>query len=212
MIIGFGGNLSGGKTVTCVMLAYQQWLLGKKIISNITLNFGNNKNVVLMKNSEFVDFLIRNFEQPDKIKEMFFNSVLILDEITNLLSARKSTTNLNELITNFIMMAGKLDCDVLYTYQILNSQVDKRLREICNIFCECYRVDSKGQLIFYKPRVVREKIYIKVIMEIEFGIFGIRFKQFTYDPEPFYQLYDTREVTLLNRAMYQRGGSRAIIK
>lgn len=210
MILGLGGKLSGGKTVTSVRFAHDQWLSGKKVLSNIELNFPrNNERCYKLTNEQFVDYLKANFDNQQAIRKMFENSVLLLDEIGNILSARKSTSLLNEMITQFIMMAGKLNCDIVYTAQLQESQADLRLRGVTNIYGNCYRYTAEGfKPLIFENRVVTEKILIVVIMEFDFDLLGRTITQMVYDPSPYYSMYDTKEITLLDRTKYLRGGSK----
>lgn len=208
MIIGLGGKLSGGKTNTAVAISLDKAYKGKKVISNIYLNFPPKLKTFYLKNENFIEFLIKNYNNPPKIKEVFFNSVLLLDEVGQLINARKSSSNLNELITSFFMMVGKLDCDVIFTYQVKESQVDKVLREVCEIYGNCFRLSKDLNPIFFEDRILNTKIYVLVLLEFDLQLAGKQIKPILYDPEPFYNLYDTREIVLLNRAQYQRGGSK----
>lgn len=206
--------LSGGKTVTGVRFCYDHCLISKKkVISNIFLDFGGKIKVEIMPFEELIIFLATNYTNTDAITEKFKDSILFLDEVVNLISARKSNSNLNELITNFLMMVGKLDCDVFYTYQIQESQVDLRLREITQITSECYRLTSEGFVDPLDPnskRILHEKVYILVVEDINKGKLGISRRVFVYDPTPYYQFYKTREITLLDRQNYASGGSKDI--
>lgn len=208
MIVGIGGKLSGGKTVTMVRYAHDKWLKGKKVISNFRVKFSDtNENVYFMSNTVFVDWLKSNYMDQEALKDMFFNSVLLQDEIVNLASGRRTSTTLNEMITNFYMMAGKLDCDIVFSFQ-KDTMADIRLREIANIYCNCYRISENKQPLIWKDRKVKEKVYIAVISMLDFDILGQQIVTEVYDPSPYFKMYDTREITLLDRSKYMRGGSK----
>lgn len=213
MIFGIGGKLSGGKTCTGVKFSHGQWLTGKKVISNIYIKFPEGDDrTVFIRNDQLVAFLKRYYMDSVKLKEFFFNSVLLLDEIVNLIGSRRSSTALNELFTNFFMMAGKLDCDVVFTFQVKESQVDKILREVCNVYANCYRINDKGVPLVFEERVYKGKIMIAVLLEFDFDILGMKYSKLVYDPEPYYKMYDTREITLLDRSAYMRGGVKDLRK
>lgn len=209
MIFGISGKLSGGKTCTAVKFAYDRYLEGKKVISNFMINFPNDDRNIFMNNEQMVDFLKRNYQDQAALRKMFFNSVLIIDEVANLAGARgSSATALNQMMTEFFMMAGKLDCDIVYTAQVQTSMVDKILRECTNIYCNCYRISDQGNPLIFENRIYSKKILIAVIMQFDFDILGSQIKTLVYDPEPYFKFYDTREITLLDRTKYMRGGSR----
>lgn len=212
MIFGIGGKLSGGKTVSLVRFAHHYGLKGKKVIGNIKLNFPNNIKTEYMGNETFVDFLKYNLQKPQVLHNKFFNSVLILDEIVNLVSARRTSTALNEMVTNFLMMVGKLDTHVGYSFQVRDSHTDIRLRNVTNIYGNCYRVDEKGQVLMTDDRIVDKKIFIVLDLELDFDLRGIKIVQDVFDPEPYFHLYNTREITLLDRTRYLRGGIKDLRK
>lgn len=206
MILGIGGKLSGGKTNFAVKVCAEKVQEGKRIISNIPLFLPNTRYV---RSADIIEELREHYEDSEYLKEFFKDSILLLDEIVNLLQARGSgSVALNQIITNFIVLTGKIDCDVIYTFQVEESQVDKILRDICNIYAECYRIGENGKPIVFATRKVKEKIRILVLMEMDFGLLGKQTMQFTYDPEPYYNLYDTTDFNLLDRTRYLRGGSR----
>jgi hypothetical protein len=196
-IVGIGGILSSGKTLLGVKLCLDSKNKGKRIISNIKLNFP----YFYLSTSELVTFLKRNFEDTKVIEKKFKNSVLFIDEITNLVNARKASASLNELITTFFMMLGKLDCDLVYTYQLLTSQIDVRLREITTTFCDCQRVILKANQD-RSLRIIDSPIRIKVIMFKKTGTLGFKMSKFQFNPEKYFNLYNTREIILLDRDRY----------
>lgn len=215
MIFGIGGKLSGGKTCTSVMFAHEKFKEGKKVIANFNITFPEDPEsdrVIFMRNDQIVDFIKGHYQDQESLRSMFYNSVLILDEIGQLISARASSTALNQLMTGFFMMAGKLDCDVLFTFQVKESMVDKILREVCNVYANCYRVTSDGEPLIFDSRIYPGKIAIVVVLEFDFDIMGMKYGQLVYDPTPYYAMYDTREITLLDRSLYLRGGSRDLRK
>lgn len=210
MIFGIGGKLSSGKTVTAVRYAYDEGKKGKKVISNIKLFFPKKIEVIYLNNTDTIEFIKNNAENPETLYKLFSHSVILWDEITNLFNARKSGSLLNDLLTSFIMYCGKMDADIVFTYQVRGSQVDKRLREICNIYANCYRVTEDGKPLIFSPRIVNKKIYIIVAMLINLDLLGQRIVKQIYDPEPIYKLYDTREIILLDRSKYLKKGKKSL--
>jgi len=206
MIFGIGGKLSGGKTCTAVKFAYDRYNDGKKVISNFMVNFPGDQRNIFMNNEQFVDFIKTHYMDQQGLKRMFFNSVLILDEVQNLISSRSSATQLNNLLLNFFMMAGKLDCDIVYTAQVQDSMVDKIIRECTNVYCNCYRITEDGKPLIFENRIYNKRILIVVIMQFDFDVLGQQIRTLIYDPAEFYKFYDTREITLLDRTKYMRGG------
>lgn len=213
MIIGFGGKLSGGKTVRSVGLAYNMALKsGKRIISNIDLNMPSSIDVIKLSPEKFIDFLKANYENSLLLKDTFSDSILLFDEIANYVSSRKSTTMLNELIVEFFMMLGKLNAHLIYTAQVFESQTDKILRNCTNIYANCYRFTKDGPVDFEKDRKINEKVYILVMYEYDYDILGIKVIPEVFDPEPYFNMYNTEEFVLLDRSKYLRGGVKDLRK
>jgi len=212
MIIGLGGKLSGGKTITAIKYAYEQGLKGKKIVSNIGLKFPETISYQFMKSSSFVDFIKQYYENGQMLKTMFSKSVLLIDEIVGVLSSRRSSSNLNEMITDFFMMCGKMNCDVVFTYQNYESQVDVRLRTVLEKQGFCMRIAKDKSNLNQQERIVKKPIVILVIWKEEFGYLGSKLYAEVYDPSPYYDFYDTQEVTLMDRSDYLKGGSKDLGK
>jgi len=203
--IGIGGRLSSGKTNFGLGLVLDLSKYGKekKIISLVKLY---NVEHIYYTNEEFVDLIIKYKDNPEMLKKLFFNSVLYLDEIRNLISARKSTTNLNEAITQFLMMAGKLDCDVVFTYQVYTSQVDLQLREITDHNFETERRDINLKVLSFdqsRKRIPDIPVRILVTLMVFDGDKLIASKiQFAYDPLIYAKYYNTRQLLILDRDKY----------
>lgn len=194
MIAGIFGNLSSGKTLLGVKTIFEEKQKNPnlKIISNIYLKMDYDQ-------LDLEGLLSKVAED----KEYFRNAVLFIDEIHNLVDARKSTSNLNVDFTRFVTQIGKLNCNMIFTSQIFSSQIDLRLRELCDVLFFCKRVNEKGQAMILRERKVNEKIFIFVTYFFkEFG--GLVFKQgkFVFSPEKYYGLYDTEEIVVLDRTKY----------
>lgn len=205
MNVGIGGHLSGGKTNfgLAIVLDWSDMGKSKKIISVVKLNEISH---TYYTNDELVEFLIKWKDSPEMLKKVFYNSVLFLDEIRNFISARKSTTNLNETFTQFLMMAGKLDCDVVFTYQVYTSQVDLQLREITDYNFECERVtENLEPLPFSEARKRIPSIPVRILvtmMEFDGDKLIPTDKRFAYDPLEFSRYYNTRQMLILDRDKY----------
>lgn len=199
------GSLSGGKTLTGIyIIVNRQIKTGKKIISNIKLKYLDNYEY--LSNKDFVDFILENYEDIDKLRDKFYNVILFLDEITHLLTARKSISDLNEKITSICMYLGKLNADLVYTAQDYESMVDLRLRGITPRIAECLRVKVIGEDVEFvsdeEKRIVDYKINILVIWEIR-SLFGlVQYESELLDLESYYKYYDTEEMLTLDRSRY----------
>lgn len=199
MNIGLGGNLSSGKTALGMKLSFNRILETKKeFIANLENTLGRT-----MKNDKLILFVMENYENQKELEKVFFNKILFLDEIGNLVNARRSSSSLNELMLGLCMQLGKLDCDLLYTYQLEESQVDKQLRAISPIQGICQRINEKGELMFTKSRIVSEKVLVYVEWEIKLGGKIKKFKE-VIDCTDIFPTYNTREIILLDRDRYKK--------
>lgn len=212
MIIGLNGNLSGGKTITAVKLLYDDFIKGRKIISNINLNFDDELAVMCINNHDLISLIKNNYSNPKALREIFEDTTFFMDEVGFLINAR-SRGNLNELITGFLMMVGKLNCNVIYTSQIQQSQTDLRLREITNVICFCQKISAINyQPIIFGERIVKEPILIQVEAKFYIGLDRLKRTKTVFNPSPYYHMYDTKEITTLDRSQYLRGGVKDLRK
>lgn len=192
-IIGYGGSFSSGKTVSGVKDTIES---GGKIISNIEL-YGIK--YVKLTDCNFIKLLADNLDNLDFLKEYFRNSEWFIDEIVNILDARDISNPINALITRFLMLLGKINCNVRYTYQIKDSQVDLRLREIANITKKCTRVLEDGSPAIFFDRIIKPKVMILQQIYTDYGYFGNIPKIELIDPSPYYNRFNTEEWVLLDR-------------
>lgn len=204
MITGIFGNLSSGKTALAVYLSHEEFLKNnKKIISTLKLNFKS----IYISTETLVDITI-----IERQKKYFFDSILLADEIHNIVDARRSSSDLNQKFTQFITQLGKLDCNLVFTSQILKSQIDTRLRDLCDvyIFCERYMlIKNKLYEATFEPRIIYDKnnqlvpirIYCNMIIKIQGGK-SYKNLEFMFDPSQVYDLYETRKIIILDRDKY----------
>lgn len=198
MLIGIFGNLSSGKTLLGVKLLKDEYDKDSsvKIIANLQL-----KGMKYYKVS--LDQLI-SLSKRDP--EFFNNSLLFIDELHNVVDARRSSSALNTEYTQFITQVGKLNCTLVYTSQVFQSQIDVRIRELTDFIIFCNRVDSQGQLIISRKRIVDTPIFIQAtgLIRQHGGASWVPFK-FVFDPKAYFGLYNTKELVLLDRRKYLRG-------
>lgn len=201
-IIGLGGKLSAGKTVTVISLLLDDFSKGKKIISNIELF---NIPYRHMPSENFVDFIIKNRNNQSLMQESFYNSSILIDEARGLFSARRSMSNLAEIVTSWIMMCGKLDIKFYYTFQVWNSQIDLQLREMTDTILKCTRCNNLGIPITSENRILTEDILIKVeiLKPTEKAVINTG-KYYFYNPKNYYSFYKTREIIIVDRNKYLR--------
>ena len=128
MIIGYIGTRGRGKTLSCVREAYEHYLDGYEIYSNIKLNNKYFKNWYSIDNKMIIDWV----KGDKQFKKAFF----ILDEVHAYLDSRMGMSKRNVVISYFILQTRKRNVRIGYTTQFID-QVDKRLRQPTEIMVEC---------------------------------------------------------------------------
>lgn len=201
MIVGFIGQRGSGKTLTMVRYAYEKFKQGYKIYSNINLNF---KHTIYT-----VDDLMEYAEKG----EYFGKTLLICDEIHIFFDSRSSGKTRNRIFSYMLNQSSKNDMDVAYTTQF-SRQVEIRLRlntEIVNR-CVCKSIvwknkNSKPQVLLnYRPKDSDYKCVSVIQNEIfKFNDTGLTSRKISrYVGNPYFKLYNTREVVRMQSDKYER--------
>lgn len=196
MRICLDGPLGGGKTVLAVKLL-REWPVPKPIISNIHLKFDHE----FLSDHDCVMFLKTHMEDTQAIYEKFHDKIWLIDEIYNVLDARGSAgSSINQIMTAMIMMAGKINLDIIYTCQLSGSQADVRLRETTDIYYKCCRiVQDPTKDIDPNARKLRSPVLIFAKGTRTMGVFGEMPVFELFDPDPYYGLYETGELVFCDR-------------
>lgn len=201
--IGIGGKLSSGKTSYMVATAIgMQKESGKGIIANFHMNIP----YLYQSDKECIEFLHANIYNHDALRERYKGKIWMIDEIYNLLDARTPNHPINALVTKFIMMLGKLDCDCLFTYQIKESQADLRLREIMDDDVETMRIYDDFTPVIRGGRKLDRPILVVAQVNTDLGMLGSFPFMDVIDPSDVFPLYDTTELMLLDRSKYDKLG------
>ena len=146
MIIGYIGTRGRGKTLSVVREAYEHYLKGYTIYSNIKLNKKYFKTYQQISHSDIIGWV----EGDVQFKKAFF----ILDEVHVYLDSRMGMSKKNVIFTYFILQTRKRNVRIGYTTQFYD-QVDKRLRQPTEILIQCQNYKSDAQV--YQSNEVLEK-------------------------------------------------------
>lgn len=163
MLIGFFGNLGAGKTLLSTIFAINS--LKKEILSNY--NIKNEK----YRKLELIDLL----ELPSNI-DMF------IDEAYTWIESRASLNLLNLYLSYILFQSRKRTIDIYITAQ-LESTIDIRFRELCNVHFLCYAIKDAymNPIAFYYEIFVGKK-YLTDFYLLEENV------------REYYQYYDTYEI------------------
>jgi len=171
MIVGFIGNMGGGKTLSMVRQAYNYHLQGFKIFSNIKLNFPYEE----FTGNDLLEYATNNTK--------FKRAIFLVDEAHIFLDSRRSASKNNLAISYFILQTRKKDVKLLYTTQN-KQQVDIRLRQQTDIVVLCYT------RLLDKAREIRVTLNLYQIKMME----GVKELSEKFISNDYYDLYDTYEV------------------
>ena len=170
MIIGYFGTRGKGKTLSLIREAYNHYLDGYKIYTNIKLNKKYFKSYEILSLKDIIDF-VQNEKQ-------FHKAFFILDEIHVYIDSRASASKKNVIISYFALQTRKRNVRLGYTTQFVH-QVDKRLRDLTEVEVICENVmTSEG------------RIQVNFVRDIGRGII-INDKYIASD---FFDYYDTNEI------------------
>jgi len=211
MFRAYVGSLSSTKTLFAVIKIESQSRLGRPVFSNVKLNFGPGHGPV--------HFFYFN-DLPKMIESdpyQFRRAILFVDELHMMIDARRASSGLNVDFTIFATQLAKLDCELVYTAQVLGSQIDVRVRELGDLFVFCERwvfKDGLWQPANLMPRKLRYPIassgvaYLKVLggMEIRECPYG-----FKVNPA-YFKMYDTEQFMYLDRKKFLTGASLVDVK
>lgn len=191
------GNMSSGKTVSSMY--FIKTSLKPKIISNIKLF---HIKYEYLSNLDFIEWYIKTSKMEDKrdqekiIKEKFGNSLFFLDEIGQVVPSRKRTL-INEIYINFLTMLGKINCQLIYTSQLFESQVDKVYRLLTPLIIECERITEHGQRVFSDERILDKKIIIEQKCTYHTQTIHRQWIQY-FDPQEYFKYYKTEELMIMD--------------
>jgi len=173
MIIGLIGTMGKGKTLSS--LFFSRLILQETSIDTLVSNF-------------HIDFATINVKSPreledvsTRLKEQKKPAIYNIDEIWAWMDARESMQN--NTMTDFVLNSRKRLGIVIYTTQDL-SQPDLRLTNNTDYIGVCRHIDG------IPGKSDKQEVY--VFKRTELGDAEL-VKVFRFNPEPFYDLYDTQE-------------------
>ena len=120
--------MGSSKTLSMVRQAYEYYLDGFKILSNMKLNFPHT----IITSKTLTDFA--------KNQEGLYNTVLLLDELHIFMDSRRSASRKNLLTSYLILQTRKMKVKLLGTTQHRH-QIDRRVRDNTDIFIDCEKME-----------------------------------------------------------------------
>lgn len=172
------GMQGSGKTLFIVKKALEYYKIGKKVYSNVKLNFPFSQ----------IDY-------NDIVKCKLENAVVILDEAHQLLPSRRSLSKVNvTVVDGFLSMVRKKGLIIFASTQ-LQKKIDVRFREESDYIYRCEKwVYLKGK---WQQAVESEDYDIKIPIIISYLICqmgtGVILEKSFY-ANPYYKIYDTKQI------------------
>jgi hypothetical protein len=167
-----------GKTLFLVRQAYIGYKKGKKIYSNVDLNFP-----------------YKEIDYNDIVNCKYENAIVILDEIHQLLPSRRSMSDINiNICDGFLSMVRKKGLEIFGSTQT-QRKVDIRFREESDYIYLCEKwAHLKGR---WAQVTESEDLDINIpimISVLACQTFSGSIKKFYFEGNPLYDIYNTRQI------------------
>lgn len=175
------GRQGSGKTLFMVAVAYREYLKGRKIYSNVALNFP-----------------FTPLKYADIVKARLKDAVVILDEIHILLPSRNSLSKRSRIICDgFLSMVRKQGLDVYGSTQTIR-KVDVRFREEADYIYDCDKFAYQGrtwvEITHNQNLPPSTPILIKVAATETFSGQHI---DFTFLGNGYFKMFDTNQIIVV---------------
>lgn len=189
MIKIYMGTLGSGKTLSMVKDMYDDFKAeNKRVISNLVLDFASTQ-------------LSQTFFQAfaEGKSEELFDVDLGLDEIHIFLDSRRSTSKRNTYLSYFILQTRKRGVNLYATTQFL-SQIDVRLRNVCDYVVKCEAYIKQGKKFERVTPVKASKGLTKEegenlwILNTTINQGGEIIKKEMFRASKYFNLYDTKQI------------------
>jgi len=172
------GKQGSGKTLYLVKKAYDYYMAGKAVYSNVKLNF---------------PYMQLNYK--DIINCKLQDGIVILDEIHLLLPARRALSRVNkEICDGFLSMVRKKNL-VVYGSTQYERKVDIRFREEKDYLHICKKyalINGKFQEIIHNQNLPKK---IKILVDVDIlELFSNNQVSYSFIGNDYFDLYDTKQI------------------
>lgn len=166
MIIGMEGGLGSGKTIIMVRYLNKDYkLYHRSIKANLWLDFPHEK---------------LNIKQMLSNEQQLKNVSVGIDELTVFADCRNSMSELNKLISYFVLQTRKRNVCLYFTTQDFG-MVDKRIMRHTLIRIHCMKVKGANHLRHYEIHDIRDSLFNMP-------------QEFIMDIRPYFEMYNTDEI------------------
>lgn len=172
------GMQGSGKTLFLVSKAYEGYRKGKKIYSNVDLNFP-----------------YQEMDYNDIVNCTYENAVVIIDEVHQLLPSRRSMSSINvNIVDGFLSMVRKRGLEVWGSTQT-QRKVDIRFREESDYIYLCEKwahLNGRWSQVTESSDMSPDtQIMISVLV---CQVFSGQIMKFSFAGNPLFKLYSTKQV------------------
>lgn len=174
-IVVFEGQIGSGKTLSMVAFAYNAYLQGREVYSNIKLSF------------PYKEFTKTEWKDWGRSQVQFNNAVFCLDEAHMFFDSRRSASNIEK--TWFVLQSRKHGTDLFLTTQSFR-QIDVRARDNCAVVIVCE---------FLKNWENTGRDYVVLTKEYRDRRNGNWYPypiKYRLHAEPIYDMYDTNYIVM----------------
>jgi hypothetical protein len=172
MLVLYKGSRGRGKTLSMVKDAYQYYLNGYRVLSNIHLKFGE-----YIENEQ-----ILNLNKDSDL----YNCVLLIDELQIIFDSRNFTNKQNKSFSYFIFQIRKRNIIILGTTQYTDS-VEKRYRQNLDIVVSPLFVSELNICVV-------SYFDITSLENLDINPSDLEPSVVVFDAVPIFSLYDTYEM------------------
>lgn len=175
------GRQGSGKTLFMVKKAYETFLRGGTVYSNIKLKFP-----------------YKPINIKDIIECKLEDGIVVWDEVHIYLSSRRSMSKASRLICDgFLSMVRKKNLEVYGSTQLLR-KVDVRFREEADFYYSCHKfIAYNGKWSISMDNVQRNKeMPIMIMYYVQENFSGSMLKEF-FMGNDYFKLFNTREIVMV---------------
>lgn len=145
----YHGPIRGGKTLSMSADAATDMIKGKKVYSNYKIEFCYENSIYYAE--PLLPEELFYFDIPE-IKAKYEGSVIVIDEGALLMAAREFQTATNKVISNAMLLRGKLEVSVYITVQYL-SMFEKNMRIQEDFLVFCHDLSFRHPELLIKKRI-----------------------------------------------------------
>ena len=186
----YHGPIRGGKTASMTGDASMGMLNGRRVFSNYRISFNYNGKTYAAEPLQPEELMY--VDRPE-VKKKYTDCIICIDEGALLMAARNFQDATNKLISQSMLLRGKLELSVFVTVQFLSMfEKNMRIQEDTLVFCHDlsfkFRDRERGAFISQAFQDISGRSTGET-----YEYSGMVYRQ-TFRAKPFWYIYDTKEM------------------